>query len=294
MRVTEKMIFESSMNQTGRSRENLATAQEEVASGTRVRHPGDDPVAASLAIRHMVDKARQVAVGKTAQLAADELNSADTALEGIATVANRALQIGVQFGNDTYSASDRAAAAVEVDGLFSQAVALLNTTFGGRYIFGGFKDDAPPFHGDGSFSGDENVRKVEIAPGLYQAASVNANAIVKGSNGGADLMTTLQDLSAALTANDGPGIRANFDRLNLCIEQLAAGRTQVGMEQDAFRAAVSTATSATADETVKIGRLLDADILDASTRLASAQYALNATLTATAKTLSMSLADKLG
>jgi flagellin-like hook-associated protein FlgL len=135
---------------------------------------------------------------------------------------------------------------------------------------------------------------VEIAPGLYQAASVNANAIVKGSGGGADLMATLQSLSAALTGNDGPGIRANCSGLNLCIEQLAAGRTQVGMEQDAFRAAVSTARSATADETVQIGTLLDADILDASTRLASAQYALNATLTATAKTLSMSLADKLG
>jgi flagellar hook-associated protein 3 FlgL len=294
MRVTEKMIFESSMTQTGRSRENLATAQEEIASGTRVRHPGDDPVAASLAIRHMVDKTRQAAVGKTAQLAADELNAADTALDGVTTVANRALQIAVQFGNDTYSASDRAAAAVEVEGLFSQAVALLNTTFGGRYIFGGFKDNAPPFQGDGAYVGDDNVRKVEIAPGLYQAASVNANAIVKGSGGGADLMATLQGLSAALTGNDGPGIRGNYSGLNLCIEQLAAGRTQVGMEQDAFRAAVSTAKSATADETVQIGTLLDADILDASTRLASAQCALNATLTATAKTLSMSLADKLG
>jgi flagellin-like hook-associated protein FlgL len=57
---------------------------------------------------------------------------------------------------------------------------------------------------------------------------------------------------------------------------------------------VSVEKSATADETIKIGRLMDADILDASTKLASAQYALNATLSATAKTLSMSLVDKLG
>jgi flagellar hook-associated protein 3 FlgL len=294
MRVTEKMIFQSSIMHTGKSRENLARAQEEVASGTRVQHPGDDPVAASLAVGHTVDKARYGAVARVAQRAADELNAADTALNGIATTANRALQIATQFGNDTYSANDRATAAVEVNGLFQQTLCLLNTTYGGRYIFGGFQDGSPPFAGDGTYLGDENTRKVEIAPGLFQPASVNANAIVKGSNGGSDLMSTLTALSTALGANDGDGIRSSLGDLNRCIEQLAAGRTEVGMSQDAFQAAVSMADSAVSDETIRIGRLLDADIFDASTRLASAQYALNAALTATAKTLSMSLTDKLG
>ena len=73
MRVTEKMIFESSIAQTERSRENLDKAQSEVASGTRVQHPGDDPVAASLAIGHTVDRARLSAVGKAAQQAADDV-----------------------------------------------------------------------------------------------------------------------------------------------------------------------------------------------------------------------------
>ena len=141
--------------------------------------------------------------------------------------------------------------------------------------------------------GDDNVRTVEVAPGLYQTASLDANAIVKGANGGVDLLQTLTDLSAALKTNDGAGVRAGLDDVNLAINQLAAGRTQAGMAQDAFQCAVTTAQTAASDETVKIGKLLDADILDASTRLASAQYALNATLTASAKTLGMSLADKL-
>jgi len=294
MRVTEKMIFESSIAQTGRSRENLSQAQNEVASGTRVQHPGDDPVAAAISIGHTVDKARFSAVAQAAQWAADELNAADTALDGITTVANRAQVIATQFGNDTYTAADRATAAVEVDGLFKEAVSLLNTTYGGRYIFGGFKDNAPPFDGAGGFVGDGNVRTVEVAPGLYQDASLNANAIVKGANGGVDLMQTMTDLSKALQANDGPGIRIGLDKLNSAINQLAAGRTQAGMAQDSFQNAVSTAQTAASDETIKIGKLLDADIIDASTRLASAQYALNATLSAAAKTLTMSLADKLG
>jgi flagellar hook-associated protein 3 FlgL len=294
MRVTEKMILESTVAQTAKSRENLAKAQEEVASGSRVRHPGDDPVAASLSVGHTVDKARFTAVGQTAQRAADELNAADIALDGINTATNRALQIAVQFGNDTYSGTDRAAAAGEVDGLYKQVLSLLNTTYGGRYIFGGFQDSAPPFAGDGTYLGDDNTRKVEIAPGLYQAASVDANVIVKGSGGGTDLTQTMRDLSAALSSNDGAGVRQGLSELNLCVEQIAAGRTGVGMAQDAFQSAVMAAQTAASNETIKIGNLLDADILDASTRLASAQYALNATLSATARTLSLSLADKLG
>jgi len=293
MRVTEKMIFESSIAQTGRSRENLAKAQDEVASGTRVQHPGDDPVAASLSVGHTVDKARFAAVGQSAQRAADELNAADTALDGITTVANRAQVIATQFGNDSYSAQDRATASFEVDGLFKEAVSLLNTTYGGRYIFGGFKDNTAPFNGNGAYQGDTNVRNVEVAPGMYQAASLNANDIVKGGNGGVDLLQTMTDLSKSLQTNDGPGIRAGLDKLNASINQLAAGRTQAGMALDAFQTAVTTSQTAASDEKVKIGKLLDADILDASTRLASAQYALNATLSAAAKTLSMSLADKL-
>jgi flagellar hook-associated protein 3 FlgL len=293
MRVTEKMIFESSIAQAGRSRENLSRAQNEVASGTRVQHPGDDPVAAAQSIGHTVDKARFAAVGQSAQRAADEMNAADTALDGITVVANRAQVIATQFGNDSYSATDRETAALEVDGLFKQAVTLLNTTYGGRYIFGGFTDGTAPFDGTGAFLGDSNMRTVEVAPGLYQDASIDANAIVKGADGGVDLLQTLTDLSTALRANDAPGIRTGLDLLNSSINQLAAGRTQAGMGQDAFLTAVATAETAASDETIKIGRLLDADLIDASARLSSAQYALDATLSAAAKTLGMSLADKL-
>lgn len=293
MRVTENMIFQTTIAQTERSRETLEQAQSEVSSGTRVQHPGDDPVAAALSVGHTVDKARFTAVGQAAQRAADELNAADTALSGVGTVANRALQIATQFGNDTYNASDRATAAVEVDGLFQQTVGLLNTQYGGRYIFGGFKDSTAPFDANGAYQGDPGVRTVEIAPGLYQTASIDANTIIKGGSGGVDLMKTLSDLSAALKSNNGDAIRASVDNINSAISQVAVGRTQAGMAQDAFQSAVTTAQTAASDETVKLGKLLDADILDASTRLASAQYALNATLTAAAKTMSLSLVDKL-
>jgi flagellar hook-associated protein 3 FlgL len=293
MRVTEKMTYESSLAQAERSRENLDKAQNEVASGTRVEHPGDDPAAAAQAVGHDVDKARFTAVGKNAQQAADELNQADTALEGIGTAASQTLQLATQYGNDSYSASDRASGAKSIDGILQQVVGLLNTTYAGRYIFGGSPDGTAPFDASGNYSGDSDMRSVEVSPGQYQTSSLDANTIVKGGSTGVDFLKTLSDLSTALTNNDGAAIRASVGNINTAISQINVGRTQAGMSVDAFQSAVSTADTAVDNETSTIGKLLDADTIDSETRLSSAQYALNATLTAIAKTMKMSLVDKL-
>ena len=293
MRVTEKMVYENSLAQTERSRENMDKAQNEVASGKRVEHPGDDPAASSLTVGHTVDKARFSAVSKNAQQAADELNAADTALEGIGTAASRVLQLATQYGNDSYGATDRASGALTIDGIIQQTVGLLNTTYSGRYIFGGSQDGSAPFDATGNYLGDSVMRSVEVSPGLYQTSSLDANTIVKGGSTGVDFLKTLTDLSTALANNDGAAIRASVGNINTAIDQINVGRTQAGMGVDAFQSAVSTADTAVDNETVTIGKLMDADVIDATTRLNSAQYALNATLTAAAKTMSMSLVDKL-
>jgi flagellin-like hook-associated protein FlgL len=137
------------------------------------------------------------------------------------------------------------------------------------------------------------MRSVEVAPGLYQTSSLDANTIVKGGSTGVDFLKTLSDLSTALANNDGDAIRSSIGNINTAIDQINVGRTQAGMGVDAFQAAVSTADAAVSDETSRMGKLMDADIIDATTRLTSAQYALNATLTAAAKTMNMSLVDKL-
>lgn len=293
MRVTEKMLFDATILKTGKARENLQKAQNEVAGGMRVEHPGDDPVAAGLAVTHMIDRARFKAVGQAAQRAADELNAADTALDTITSIANRVLQIANQFGNDTYTAVDRATAAIEMEGLVRETISLLNTNYAGRYIFGGYNDKTPPFDNSGNYLGDGNTRTVEVAPGLYETSSLRADIIVKGAGGGIDFITTMNSLSQALRTNDGDGIRAQVNNTYQNISQLAAGRTQAGMAQAYFQSAVETAETAMSDETMKIGHLIDADVINAATRLTSAQYALNAALSAASKVFNMTIVDKL-
>jgi flagellar hook-associated protein 3 FlgL len=287
------MIYQQTVERANAALVKVADAQGEVSSGLRVQSPGDDPQAAGMLVRHKFDQAQITAIQKGAQSAADELNAADSALGTVSTALARAQVLATQFGNDTYTADDRAAAANEVDGLTKQVIASLNTRFGDRYIFGGYVDHQPPFANDGTYRGDAGVRQVEVAPGVYEDASVRADITAKGAGGGVDILKALTDLSAALHANNGDSIRANLASLLAGSNQVSAAQSQVGTSVNIFTSAVNTCAAQITDEKKVIGELGDADVMDASSRLSLAQYALNATLTAASQTLQFSLVSLL-
>jgi flagellar hook-associated protein 3 FlgL len=293
VRVTETMIFQRTADRANGALANVARAQSELSTGLRVQSPGDDPQAAGMLVRHRFDKSRITAIQSGAQRAIDELNAADSALEGVKTSLARAQVLSTQFGNDTYSASDRASAAQEIDGLFKQVVGDLNTRFGDRYLFGGFKDNNPPFDGTGAYQGDAGIRQVEVAPGVYDDASFRADEMAKGVGGGVDILGTLQNLSTALRSNDGEAIRASISALETGLNQVSSARSRVGTSVNIFTSTVSACSLQIIDKKKVISELGDADALEASSNLSLAQYALNATLSATAKTLDFSLVNLL-
>ncbi len=294
MRVTESTIYQQTIAQANAALAKVAKAQGELSSGLRVQAPSDDPQAAGLLVRHKFDQAQITAIQNGAQSAANELNAADSALGDVSTILARAQAVATQLGNDTYTADERAAAAEEVDGLFKQVVNSLNARFGDRYIFGGYSDDQAPFAADGTYQGDTGVRQVEVASGVYEDASIRADVMAKGVGGGVDILQTLTDLSAALRSNDGDAIRASIGSLQAGINQVATAQSHAGTSVNLFTATVSACSQQLTDETKVISQLGDADVMDASTQLSLAQYALNATLTAASQTLNFSLVNLLG
>jgi flagellar hook-associated protein 3 FlgL len=293
MRVTDRMIFDTATLNATKSRDRAQSAMEEVSTGMRVQHPGDDPAVAAAMVRGRQVVDRLDAINQNAGRAGDEVNAADNALQSLASVLARARELAVQMGNDTYSATDRAGAATEVDALFRQAVTLMNRDVNGRYIFGGDQDRTPPFDAAGNYTGDTTVRQVEVAPGVLEDASVRADIAVKGVGGGVDLFATLQSLSTALTTNNGNGVRGALTNIDAATTQVTTTLAKVGSMGDSFATAQTLATS-TRDATVKtVATQAEADIFEASSRLALANHALDATLTAAAQSFRLSLMNKL-
>lgn len=293
MRVTNQMLFEAQAQQIAAAREKMLEAQAKVTNGQRVNHPGDDPAAAGVIVSHRIALERFDTISQTIASATEEAEVADGALQGISTLISRARELAVQLGNDTYSNTERAGGAQEVRDLFGQIVQLLNTQVAGRYIFGGNIDRTPPFDGLGNYSGDTNVRQVEVAPGLVQSQSVRADQALKGVGGGVDVFGTLTSLVNAMAANDGVAIRGTLAALSTSVDQVAAAQTQNGGILAGFNSASNINGVAKLSAQRLLSAAADVDVFDAASELTRAQTSLEASLSVAAKSFNLSLMDFL-
>ncbi|MGC3998713.1 MAG: flagellar biosynthesis protein FlgL [Anaeromyxobacter sp.] len=306
MRVTDRMIFDAATLNSGRAQERAQQATQVATTGVRVVHPGDDPAAAALVSAERGRVTRLDAIATATGRASDELAAADGALDEVGNLISRARELAVQLSTSTYDAADRAAGAKEVQGIIQSVVASLNVKVGNRYVLAGNADGAPPFApvtfdalgnvdpvATGAYAGDAGVRQVEIAPGVLQDASVRADVAMKGAGGGVDVLATLAALANALSANDPVATSATLTNLTAGTTQLASARGQAGASMAALDAAAAANKTARDDAKVRIGNLADADTIQAASELALAQRALDAALTASAKSFQLSLLNKL-
>ncbi|HUJ25437.1 MAG TPA: flagellar hook-associated protein FlgL [Myxococcales bacterium] len=294
MRVSDSMIFNNAALYSDNAQSSVDDATRVASTGIRVQHPGDDPAAAAGIVAHSSALAQAQNLSKVTASANDELSAADGALSQVSDALARARELAVQMSNSTYSAADRAGAAAEVATLSQQVSAALNLKVGTRYVFGGSKDQSAPFDASGNYLGDGTVRQIEIAPGLRQDVSVRTDQVIKGAGGGVDVFAAIGALQSALTANDPDAVRASMDGLTQATGQVAAGRAALGGDMDALTAAKNAADTAAQTETSAVSKLQDADVIDAATKLALAQHALEAALTATSQGFKLSLLDPTG
>jgi len=294
MRVTDKMLYDGAARDTGTLRSELSKAIARASTGARFTHPGEAPAAAGLVTVDRARAARLDAIATTAERAADELSIADGALGEINNAITRARELAVQLSSSSYGAAERAGGAKEVRGLLASIHASLDARSGSRYVFGGRMDGASPFDAAGNYVAEAGVREVEIAPGVYQAASVRADVALTGAGGGTDVLATLEALALALEANDAVGVRGSLDGLAAGTSQLAVARAEAGAMMSALDAAVAASQAGRDAAKASVAGLIDVDPIQAALELSRAQSALEASLTATAKGLQLSLLDKLG
>jgi len=294
MRVSDSHFFDSSRRAAESARARMVESQDRLSSGKRVVHPGDDPAAASLLVQQRFDEARHGQRIDTLARASDELDSVDAAMRGVNESLFRAKELAVQLSNDTYSAADRLNAVAEADGLLGQVVSLLNTDHGGRYLFGGTLDSAPPFDMTGAYSGDDQQRQLEIAPGVIQDVSIRADIAFKGIGGGEDTLQNLIDLREALRINDVATVRTLIARFDTSIAQSSTATSEVGAAMNILDLSGTLARDLRDSATKSAVDLADSDFMAESSRLAQAQLALQATLSSTATTAQISLLKKMG
>jgi len=293
MRVTDRLIFERANFTTARARAEMDEAGRQAAGSSKIEHPGQDPAGAAAIVAGRAQLDRFASIARTSSRAFDELGQADAALGEVGAILARAQQLAIQGANAATSPTGRASSAVEIEAMILGVASALNLRVGNRYIFGGDQDHAPPFAMDGSYLGDTGVRNLEVAPGVLLDTSLRTEEVIKGAGGGVDVFALLRTLADALAADDVPGIQGVLDGLVVAIDQVASGRTQAGGLMNVLQSATDAAKAGEDAAKLEISRHADPDPVEAATRLALAQHALDAALTIASQSFRLTLLDKL-
>lgn len=293
MRVTDHHIYSSARKHAMSARSKMDRAVNVAATGLQVARPWDDAYAAGTVSLHRSHMAAFDSIARTNEQAADELMAVDGMLDQATNLFTRARELAVQLSNDSYSPAQRQEAALEVAQLQEALAGIANHKHGDRYIFGGHQDQSEPIDATGTFVGDSGIRRIEIAPGVFEAMSIRSDVAFAGAGGGVDLFGVLGDLEAALQSGDSANIRATLADIDTGTGQLSTARAETGNMMRTLDTAVAVSKQMSDQKEVASANLVEADLIEATTNLAQTQNALNASLTAVAKGFELSLLDRM-
>lgn len=225
MRVTQRTLTERVGQNLQAAVGRLQTLQEQLSSGKSVQRPSDSPAAAVAALRYRADIRRSEQLKRNADDAQGWLDTTDRALTGGIDVLNRVRELVLQGRNGSMSTADRAAIAQEVDGLRESLLAVGNTTYLGRPVFGGTATGATAYDAAGTYLGDTGTIDRNVAPNV----SVRANLTGPDAFGpaGADAFAVLADVADHLR-NDPSQLDADITAVDGALRRMTDAVAGVG------------------------------------------------------------------
>jgi flagellar hook-associated protein 3 FlgL len=241
--ITDTMIYSNARNAVMHSQVRLSDATRRASTGLRVATAGDDPAAAEQTVLLDANLEQLRAMKAAGDRTSSTFENSTRDLQDVQTVLTRATELAVQGANGTYTAGDRTAIAAEVQSLHDTVLAIANKQDEmGQYVYSGFKTDTVPFTAAGVYSGDNNARRVEVAPNIQVNANLPGSQVFNVATG-VNVLGVLQTLQAALAANNPAGAQASLNDLSTAVNQVATAQTVVGAQEALLNNAGVTRTT---------------------------------------------------
>jgi flagellar hook-associated protein 3 len=137
MRVTNKMLSNNFLRDMRTNLNNMNTLQGQMSSGKEIRKPSDDPFKASRIMQMHSDIDANKQYKSNIKDSINWLDTTDTALGQVGNVVGRIEELLISAGNGAYDKDERTAIKDEINQKIGEISQILNTSFDGKYIFGG-------------------------------------------------------------------------------------------------------------------------------------------------------------
>jgi flagellar hook-associated protein 3 FlgL len=291
MRVPQSNLYLNFLHDLELTQERMAEAQSRVSTGKKVIKPSDDPTAATDIVKLTAEKAEAGQFEKNLSIARSRLDAADTALDSVEKVVERARTLAL---SSLSSPSTAHLYTAEVTGLRDQVLSTANITNQGRFIFGGSANATAPFvkaaDSTISYQGNSTAMFLQVGRLTTLQAEIPGSEIFTGP---VDIFATLKDLVTAMQVGDQDAIGMQAQKLDEFLESLSTARSRVGSYINVADSLAEQMGSAELSRETQLHRVQSADPAQAITELTLSQTSLQATLATGARLSQLTLLDFL-
>jgi flagellin-like hook-associated protein FlgL len=172
----------------------------------------------------------------------------------------------------------------------------INTKFQGVYLFAGSVATTPPYEIAGNvasaYQGDSEPTGIEILPGRTVATTYDGSALMQGSDP-QHVLDVLTDLATAISAGDETAVTSGIDALNRAFDRATAVQARIGQDIRLAEESLLLSSTRRVGTLARISSLEDADLAEATAKLAQSETAYRAALSAMASIGRLSLMDYL-
>jgi len=300
MRVTERMKYDATENRVNQARAFSMDVQDQAASGRKLRSVSDDPSGTVRVYRNRTKLENINQFRRANDYVEGFLGKTEDSMRGITDILIRAKELAVQQSNGVWDAGSRNTVAYEVQHLADQIVQLGNSTYGDRFIFGGFQTATPPVSGDGHYAGDDGLIYVQLDEDNFRPINIPGRRIFEisvkdaGPEGkNVALLRIVQDFRKALETNDKEGIFLASSRLDGAVTQMADLTASLGARRAAVQDAAGRLDNLEGFILKDNVSIEASDPVSTALDMKRAETALSYTMNASAKVLGPSLMDFL-
>lgn len=298
MRVSERMRYGNVQRRVEGAKNQNAHALDRLSSQKEITKLSDDPIGATQIIRFRdnIEDLRQFQ--KNVDYSKGYLDRTEGALGGMADNLIRAKELAIAMANDTNDASAREATSREVREIIEEVVQLGNSTFSGKYVFGGFRNQTPPISTDGNYLGDDGAIYVQMSPGNFRQVNLQARNLFEGSpdekaEGHFNMIHSLDLLNEGLKANNKDMLQKALTEIDFHLNKTTSYQATLGGIWNAINDTGDRLGQEEVLMRTKLSKVQDTDFYDASSEFRRTEVVLQGTMMASTKLLQPSLLNFL-
>jgi flagellar hook-associated protein 3 FlgL len=300
-RITTQMTAANVLANINNVQDQMATTQQQISTGKRINQPSDDPYGASLAIQLKNDLQGLTSYGNNVSDGTAWASAADTSLQNVTGMLQRAQELTVQASNGTLSSTDLSATADEIDQLADGIKQEANAQYNGQYIFSGTATTTQPYANSTGdvYQGNTAAVTRQIGPGSTLQVNVDISSVLGSGSSANDgkLLDTLRSISADLRSGTSAGVADmsgnQLTNLQNSLNSLTQVQANVGATQNRLTLASDRIQGLQNSDTAALSNDEDVNMAQAITSFSSEQAAFTAALKAGANIVQSSLMDFL-